>query len=105
MTGYKRITALGRQSLTDIAIQEYGAPEAVFIILEDNEGKFTDISNVPPAGMQIMIRTETPTLNANNKAIMEVYRAKKVKVATVEQSNMSTGEYVTVGYWANGYTE
>lgn len=104
MIGYKKITLNGRQSLTDIAVQEYGGVEGLFLLFEDNDF-LTDIANVPPAGAKMLIRTTVPYLTAQNKVVKAEYMNNDTVVTTAEKSNMRTGEYVTVGYWANGYTE
>lgn len=63
-------TTLG-QSLSDVAVQEYGAYEGVFALLIDNEA-IGDLSDVLGPGTPLNIREEKLKLNNENITIKQM---------------------------------
>jgi hypothetical protein len=87
MSKFKPIKTISGQSLIDVALQEYGAYEGVFIILKDNPNLENTMGvNLVP-GTSINIRQEVPELNVNNKSIAQQFATDLVEVATGDIKN------------------
>lgn len=72
------ITVLPNQTLLDIAIQEYGVAEAVFLLAQENKISPTELLTV---GMQL----KRPDVILNKE--MEIYcKGNRVSPATLENS-------------------
>lgn len=80
MNGYKHIIAGDRQSVVDVALQEYGCYEGSFLIMEDNAALDLSLHSVLIPGVKLLIRTPVPRITATNQGIMELYTAKKTQV-------------------------
>lgn len=106
MSDFKQIYVTDRQSLVDIAMQEYGCYDGLFLLLQDNEDRLTDLSDVPAAGMKLNIQTPVPMITGTNQLVAAFYQSKSVKVvsnATPPTPPPTTVPYVTPGYWHGGY--
>lgn len=108
MNVFKQISAVDRQSLTDIAMQEYGCYEAVFTVLEDNADRLFAMDDVLIEGMKLNIRTDKPILNTTNKIIAEQYVLKDHKVLShaigMPHIVSVVSDYVTTDYISGVYT-
>lgn len=81
MTEYRDITTLARQTLEDIAIQEYGAVEGIEWLVRDNRNTLAEgFDTRMPTGTLLRIRVGE---SANAKILDEVQR-KNIKPATGE---------------------
>ncbi len=69
------------QTLFDIALQEYGSFAAISLLLEDNRGVFTDITNIP-AGTPLFIRDPLPSLEEINKQVVKHFQTSNQLPAT-----------------------
>lgn len=70
----KQIKAASGQTLIDIAIQEYGCYDGVFILMEDNNvGLGADV--LP--GATLVIRDEVPELTEDNVLVANRFKAQK----------------------------
>lgn len=98
----KKCTVQYGQSMWDIAIQEYGHVDGVFLLVKDNPNY--SITDVPVPGEELLIRDETPELSEDNRRIAAAYQEQKITVASGIAASYSLSMYVTVGYWKNGYT-
>jgi hypothetical protein len=65
---FKTIKASEGQTIEDIALQEYGCYEGVFLLLEDNELGMDDLL---VAKQELKIRQPIPTLNDFSKLVSE----------------------------------
>ena len=87
------ITVLPNQTLLDIAIQEYGVTEAVFLLAQENRISPTDRLN---AGMVL----KRPDVTMNKE--MENYcKANRVSPATLENSRSD----ITLRIFTEEFTE
>lgn len=87
------ITVLPNQTLLDIAIQEYGVAEAVFLLAQENRISPTDRLN---AGMVL----KRPDVTMNKE--MENYsKANRVSPATLENSRSD----ITLRIFTEEFTE
>ncbi len=68
------------QTLTDIALQEYGCVEGIFILMEDNPMLNMDGKLI--TGQAVQIREAIPELTINNKAIATELKASSRKINT-----------------------
>lgn len=71
------VTVHSGQTLVDIAIQEYGCFEGVFLLAEDNAISPTKKMN---AGDVLMVRDEVPALTDSNQAVARDNKANGIKV-------------------------
>lgn len=76
----KIVVVQPRQSLADIAIQEYGSISALPMLVEDNNNVVECITDVP-AGTMLSIRTPLPPFNTISKQIVR-YFENNIKPAT-----------------------
>lgn len=107
MNAFKQITIADRQSIIDIAMQEYGCYEGVFAILEDNADRIMAIDEVPLPGMKLNIRNIMPEFNSSNRAIVSEYKRLSHNVigngnGTPYIAEVVSG-YVAVDYIAPSY--
>jgi hypothetical protein len=102
---YKELTLLSGQTLYDVAIQEYGHTDGVFLLLEDNEGVIDDLSEIPPAGTKLLIRLQVPELSDDNRAIAAEFARRGQQVVSGLPANRQPKEYVLAGYWNKGYSQ
>ena len=79
----KLVEVQERQSLIDIALQEYGSIEALPMLIEDNINVLTDITAIP-AGTQLCIRTPLPAIVVVNKQVVAHF-SNNIKPATWQQ--------------------
>lgn len=108
MNAFKQIMVADRQSLTDIAMQEYGCYEALFILLEDNADRLFAVDEVLIEGMKLNIRADVPDINPFNKAIVSEYIRSEHKVVshgigTPHVINI-VADYVTTDYMDTTYS-
>lgn len=101
MNGFKKIVVADRQCVIDLAIQEYGCYEGVWLLLKDNPAKLLGVSDVPAAGMQLLIRNPVPRLTDTNLEVVNAYKELKHTVVSgaeaVENDNLL--------YWEKDYAE
>lgn len=92
------------QTLYDLAIQEYGHTDGIFLLLEDNPGVVNDFADVPLAGTPLLIR-DVPELSDNNRAIAaEFARREKLVVSGFETNHSPENDlYVNTNYWQENY--
>jgi hypothetical protein len=86
---YATINTLPHQTLLDIALQEYGTPEAVFALAMANGRKITDDL---PAGSTLRLPTDAPM----NAEILNYYKQHGIKPATAN-INDSLADLITDG--------
>jgi hypothetical protein len=91
---YKDIVVINGQSISDIAIQEYGTYEAVFAIMVDNMLRLNSINDVLGPGTILKIRKVNP--------FDSIVIGKQV--TNSNPLNILSGDYVASGYVASGYT-
>ncbi len=92
----KKATLKPSQNMFDMAIQEYGTMEGVFILAKDNMQSLTE--DLEP-GTNLKIRTEPL-----NQAVVNFYQFRKLKPATglsAEENEELKPE--GIGYWAIEY--
>lgn len=107
MSGFKTIVVSDRQTVSDIALQEYGcvAPGLV-LLLKDNEGVITSVHTVPAAGTVLRVRVPVPELTSTNRQVVAAYAAENRTVVSNNQAlpdEPVTDMYVLNGYVDNGY--
>lgn len=90
------------QVLEDIAIQQYGTVEAVFILMEDND---LDLDSQLYTGQELVIREEVPALTDTNKEIARYYSEKKLYPNTGISNTEELELYVDADYLEEGYLE
>lgn len=101
---YKQVILLTGQTLYDLAIQEYGHTDGLWLILEDNPGIASDLSSVPAPGTLVNIRLDVPELSDNNRLIAAEFARRGQKVASGAQATIIVSQYATAGYWQQGYS-
>lgn len=90
------------QTLYDLAIQEYGHTDGIFLLLEDNPGVVNDFADVPLAGTPLLIR-DVPELSDNNRAIAAEFARQGKLVASGLVATVLPEMYVEDGYWVDDY--
>jgi hypothetical protein len=98
----RKYTVQYGQTMLDIAVQEYGHVDGVFLLIKDNPNY--SITDVPVPGEELLIRDEAPQLSEDNRRIAAEYKEQGITVASGMAASYSLGMYVTVGFWKNGYT-
>ena len=88
---FKYITVNPGQSMYDIAVQEYGCYEGVFLLIVHNptvlvDGLDTELS----IGASLAILKTVPSLTANNVAFTNYIAGKGVRVISGNQETIST---------------
>jgi phage tail protein X len=101
---FKEVTLLIGQTLYDLAVQEYGHTDGLWLILEDNPGIASDLSSVPAPGTVVNVRLEVPELSTNNRAIAAEFARRGQKVASGMEATITVNQYATAGYWQQGYS-
>lgn len=101
MSAYNTIVVADRQSLMDIALQEYGTVEGIQFLLEDNAEVIAFIHDVPAPGTELLIRAELPKITPTNRAIVSEYVSKKTKVV----SGVDAVEHPATTYYQDNYFE
>lgn len=108
MNAYKQVVVADRQSLVDIALQEYGCYEGLFTLLDDNSDRLKAIDEIPVPGMILNIKNKTPILKPENRAIVSEYdRQKHIVAGNATGANHihdTVSSYVTMDYLAPLYT-
>lgn len=108
MNAFKQVTVADRQSLVDIAMQEYGCYEGIFVLLDDNIDRLKAIDEVPLPGMKLNVRSELPKLKPENRAIVAEYNRLLHTVVSnavgVTHIFNTVSSYVTTDYIAPSYT-
>lgn len=85
----RKITVLDRQSVWDLAIQEYGAVEGVFLLMADNSGKGLSFETNPRPGLKLKIISA-----AVIQSVVDYYRVNNIKPATASPaSSVYGGDY------------
>lgn len=106
---YKEVTVLTGQTLYDIAVQEYGHTEGLFLLLEDNDGVIDDLGETPEAGTNLLVRLEVPELSDDNRAIAAEFARREQKVvsgdAVIGDNAPVVIDYVQPGYWVKNYAD
>lgn len=110
MSAFKTIVVADRQTVTDLALQEYGcvAP-ALVLLLKDNEGVITSVHTVPAAGTILRIRVPVPELTSTNRQVAAAYAAENRTVVSNNEALPNQpitdlyveDDYVQVGYINN----
>lgn len=96
-----RVTVRDKQSVFDIALQEFGAIEAAFDIALKNGISVTSKLN---AGAVLIMPKNAP----ETSAVLSFYKDNSITPATdieIENTTLPSGNYVTEGYWSTGYTK
>lgn len=108
MKEFKQVVVADRQSLVDIAIQEYGCYEGLFYLLDDNSDRLFAVDEVPLPGMKLNVRIKTPVLSPSNTSVVLEYRR---KTHTVTSNAMGLAhiityiaDYVTTDYMDASYS-
>lgn len=97
----KTIESKYGQTSIDVAIQEYGCYEGLFLLLEDNPN--VSLGGDLIYGTLINIRDEVPELTANNRTIVAELKNKIVVSGKLLQEGSNS--YVEDGYVEDGYVE
>lgn len=102
----KEVILLTGQTVYDLALQEYGHTDGVFMIVQDNPELIGEWGDVPPAGSKVQVRLNIPELSENNKAVAAELARREQQVVTGLPVNYNPeGElYVENGYWNENYT-
>ena len=87
----RSVSVFEGQTIYDIAIQEYGCFEAVFLLLEDNVGLTLDTELINK--QQLNIRNEVPELTETNKQIVEIFKQKNIKPNSGYQPDLTQGDF------------
>lgn len=90
---YKDIVVFNGQSISDIAIQEYGTYEGVFAIMVDNMLRINSINDVLSPGTVLKIRKANPF----DSLLIDK------QVTNSNPLYMLSGSYVHDGYVVSGY--
>lgn len=98
MSEFKEITLTSRQSLSDIAVQEYGALEALPLLVQDNV-TLAGLNAVVAPGTILKIRKTFSKINQDNVAIAAKLQADKKLVVSNAPAAASSNLYVAGGYW------
>lgn len=108
MNVFKQVTVADRQSLVDIAMQEYGCYEGIFTLLDDNMDRLKAIDEVPIPGMKLNVRVETPRFSPGNRTIvLEYSRLLHTVIGNavgVSHIYSTVSSYVATDYIAPSYT-
>lgn len=102
----KEVILLTGQTVYDLAVQEYGHTDGVFLLIEDNPSLIGEWGDVPHAGTKVLVRLEVPELSDDNKAIAAEFARREQKVVSgefAEQVVTPTPIYVDLEYWDNYY--
>jgi hypothetical protein len=78
---YSKYTELG-QGVIDLAIQEYGTAEAVFLVLEDNP--ILNLLDNVAAGTVVKFRNNPPVEIVPEQEVMEFMRRNEIRVNNLE---------------------
>ena len=76
----KTVVVQPRQTLFDIAVQEYGSIASLAMLIEDNQKVLDNITSIP-AGTGLSIRTPLPAINTINKQVVSYFQ-NNIKPAT-----------------------
>ncbi len=103
---YKEVILLTGQTIYDLAVQEYGHTDGVFLLLEDNPELIGEWGDVPQAGTKVLVRLEVPELSDDNRAIAAEFARREQKVVSGFQTNHNAENdlYVDIDYWEENYT-
>lgn len=89
------------QSLWDIAIQEYGHIDGIFLLVKDNLQ--LSVTSVPAVGSKVLLRNEVPELSDNNQRIVAEFKRNNITVASNAPATATLSRYVLQGYVVSGY--
>lgn len=95
------VKSIEGQTIYDIALQQYGCFEGVFLILEDNPT--INLNTVLQPNTEIKIKDILPELNANNKRIVQVYNQQNVQPNSSYIVAANGNGYVNEGYVNDNY--
>lgn len=102
MKGYRQVQVSDRQSIIDIAVQEYGCYEGVFILLSDNSDRLLAIDEIPLPGTKLNIRQTVPNINPANTTVVAEYRKSDHRVISQSIGEAyileTISDYVTTDY-------
>jgi hypothetical protein len=95
----KVITVLDKQSIWDIATQEYGSPDGIKQLMIDNPTK-CDLENSIPAGTKLII-SQKPI----NQKVYDFFAINKINPATAIYEPFIPGNWIlALGTWNdNGF--
>ena len=108
MNGFKTIIVADRQSISDLAKQEYGCYEGWQLILRYNGDKLDGLHDVPDPGTELLIQSPVPKLTDTNQLIAAQYATLRhtiVNGAIAIPVPRNRFRYVEQGYWDLDYTE
>ena len=97
----KQVIIQEGQTMLDIALQEYGCYEGLFLLLQDNNVAMGEDINT---GDALTIREVVPQLTDSNLVNMQVYRRNNVSVNTGTDATGGNG-YVDEGYVDEEYVD
>ena len=94
------VKSIEGQTIFDIALQQYGCFEGVFLIMELNPT--INLNTVLQPNTEIKIKDILPELNADNKRVVQLYTQNNVKPNSSYVID-NTNNYVNEGYVNNNY--
>lgn len=79
-----KITTAENQSIFDIAIQEYGGVEGIFLLMEDNPDVILSFNSELLPGTVLLIRKETTEEEIEAQDVQEFFRDRQDDVTNGE---------------------
>ena len=92
MSNHYTIKIASNQSIVDIAMQEYGSPEGIFSLMEDNVGIENVTQQLTP-GTILRIRTAPDGLDKNNLEFVRVNKDNKEKLIVATGQPGGDGDF------------
>lgn len=119
MSAFKQVTAGDRQSVIDLALQEYGCYDGAFEIMKDNPVLDLSLHSILIPGVKVLIQTPVPRLTDTNQGVMEQYEQRHTQVVSGSASSYTEEgypvytpvfpplfvPYVETGYWDAVYVK
>jgi len=85
------------QSIIDLAVQEYGCYEGLFLMLADNPDVVQAVSAILPPGTELRVRNPVPELNNTNRSVVAQYITDAVAVACGCTEDQDVAKTITLG--------
>lgn len=98
----KTVTVTYGQTLSDVALQEYGCSEGIVLLAQDND---LSLTAKVEAGQPLQIRDVVPELTPTNIAVAQYFRINGIKPNSSSNDSAASNNngYVTQGYVNEGY--
>lgn len=77
-----KTAVIHNQSLIDLAIQQYGGYEGVFLLAQDNASIVEDLGMLFTPGTELKVRNPIPELNEENRTVVSSFLNSNVEVAS-----------------------